>query len=404
MFKIKIRQPSVSGSGPLDSPVARSPGGVPGAPQQKFKIKTPRQQKLKVKQANPSKILLRKSIVAGYGFDSEASDREDDPTVENHIVLRFKAGAEADYVRSQIEAKGSMDGISIKFKDARNAVVTVQKKLFAAKLVDLPTITEVHKSFDKKNLYKVADVCQMLLVGERISHEDTVLAIPTHAKDFIYPHGLTPPLRNVRSRRFRKRTSAKTIESVEKEVERLLSLDADCEQTTYTIMDRDDLEREQSGTPNVRMSADRDLDEDEMMEDEGGSDYEDLAADLEAQLASPEASSMSIPTIPRPRDASLVLKPETPSMPVSAAASPDVSSEGSEVGSDDDDEISKEQVIKKSGQKALREVISNLEEVIASKKADIERAINPIMKQRLLSTLRKLEAELSMKMEDLGES
>lgn len=402
MFKIKIKPPSVQEAGAVSgSPALPSPG-TPGV-SHKFKIKAPRQQKLKVKPASSSKILLRKSFVGGYGFDSEASDREDDPTIESHIILRFKSGTEADYVRSQIEAKSSMEGISIKFKDARNAVVVVQKKLFAAKLVDLPTITEVHKTFDKKNLFKVADVCQMLLVGDRISHEDTVLALPSNPKDFIYPHGLTPPLRNVRTRRFRKRTSAKTIESVEKEVERLLSLDSNCEQTTYTIMDRDDLERERSETPKMQ-SVGPEGDDDEMMEDEGAFDYEDLAADLEAQLNSPAGSFMSAPSADRPQEKrELQQDPESASMLPSAAASPDASSEGSDVGSDDDEEISKEQSVKKSGQKALREVVSNLEEVIASKKADIERAINPIMKQRLMSTLRKLEAELSMKLESLAE-
>lgn len=47
----------------------------------------------------------------------------------------------------------------------------------------------------------------MLLVGEPISHEETILAYPSKSSDYIYPHGLTPPLRWVRKRRFRKRIS-----------------------------------------------------------------------------------------------------------------------------------------------------------------------------------------------------
>lgn len=405
MFKIKIKPPSVPGAeGPLESPSIQA-AGTSGLPH-RFKIKQPRQQKIKVKPASNSKIVLRKSFVGGYGYDSEASDREDDPTIESHIMLRFKSGSEADYVRSQIEAKSSMDDIFIKFKDTRNAVVTVQKKLFAAKLVDLPTITEVHKTFDKKNLFKVADVCQMLLVGDRISHEDTVIAVKTHPKDYIWPHGLTPPLRNVRTKRFRQRTSVKTIESVEKEVERLLALDNACEQTTYTIMDRDDLERERSGTPNVQMSAEQDGEyEDEDTDDEGASDYEDLVADLEAQLNTPvdlpkTVQSTTARVTSQTQRVQFSEEPDTPSI---AAASPEqVSSDGSDVGSNDDEEITKEQSEKKSGQRALREDVSSLEAVIASKRADVNRAQNPIMKHRALGMLRKLEAELSMKMEDLA--
>jgi TATA-binding protein-associated factor Taf7 len=49
----------------------------------------------------------------------------------------------------------------------------------------------------------------------------------------IYPHGISAPLRHVRKRRFRKRISKRAIEDVEREVERLLQLDADCEEVRY---------------------------------------------------------------------------------------------------------------------------------------------------------------------------
>jgi transcription initiation factor TFIID subunit 7 len=85
--------------------------------------------------------------------------------------------------------------------------VRIRKNLYAAKLVDLPTIIESSKTLDKKALYKTADICQMLMIGEPISHEETILAYPSKSSDYIYPHGLTPPLRWVRKRRFRKRIS-----------------------------------------------------------------------------------------------------------------------------------------------------------------------------------------------------
>ncbi|KAJ8609069.1 hypothetical protein MRB53_039338 [Persea americana] len=333
-----------------------------------------RHPKLKIKRSNnnSSKIVLRKSFVAGYGYDSEASDREDDPTIENHMILRFKPGSEAEYVRNKINQKEPLDGITIKFKDPRNAVVTVQGKIFAAKLVDLPTITEVHKSFDKKNIFKVTDICQMLLVGDRISHEDTVLALPSNPKDYIFPHGLTPPLKNVRTRRFRKRASAKTIESVEKEVERLLNLDAQSERTTYTIMDRDEFEKD-SSQPRMSMDPeDRDTGRDIDMD---ASDDEDFAANLEAQLNSPFESSATA----TPRNASVSLQPDQTIIQDGPGNDSEASSEGSEVGSDDDEDEDRDKAAKKSGQKVLKEGVAQLQAVIAAKKADIERAINPIM-------------------------
>ena len=83
----------------------------------------------------------------------------------------------------------------------------IRKNLYAARLVDLPTIIESSKTLDRKALYKSADICQMLIIGDPISHEETILAYPSRQTDYIYPHGITPPLRWVRKRRFRKRIS-----------------------------------------------------------------------------------------------------------------------------------------------------------------------------------------------------
>jgi transcription initiation factor TFIID subunit 7 len=44
-----------------------------------------------------------------------------------------------------------------------------------------------------------------------------------NANEFVWPHGLTPPLQHVRRRRFRKRLNRQAIEIVENEVDRLLA-------------------------------------------------------------------------------------------------------------------------------------------------------------------------------------
>jgi transcription initiation factor TFIID subunit 7 len=156
----------------------------------------------------------------GLGYDSEASDREDDPAVEEQIILRCRPGEDAEYLSSCLERKEVPD-LMIKFKgmrllylwsctnmlDPRRAVVRIRKTLYSAKLVDLPTIIESSKTLDRKSLYKTGDICQMLLIGDVISHEETILAYPSRSSDYTYPHGLTPPLRWVRKRRFRKRIS-----------------------------------------------------------------------------------------------------------------------------------------------------------------------------------------------------
>ncbi|BFZ57475.1 hypothetical protein PYCC9005_004527 [Savitreella phatthalungensis] len=439
---------SVLGAGSRSASAIGSTGSLP-----RVKIKAPltgMKVKVKQSQASSTKITLRKSIQAGYGYDSEASDREDDPLIETCLLMRWKPSVEADFVRERIAAKERMDFISVKWKDSRNAVVILQhdnkRKLFAARLVDLPTITEVHKTFDKKNIYKVADLCQMLLVGDRVSHEDTVVALPTRPQDLQYPHGITPPLRHVRKRRFRKRASAKTIELVEKEVERLLGLDARSEQTTYEIMDRDQLERESTASPRP-YGDEMDIDGMNAGDDEGdGEDYDDYAADLEAQLNSPMPPVS--PYTPGAMTPAIIGEVDTPAggHPGETPAAATSGSSASEAGSDDDEEEDGEDdeedgddgplegveggegadkdpaattavgpdgnptasaasanatkpksAKSKKEDKALKEGVNSLLDVIAAKKAEIERTINPIMKQRLMLTLRKFENQLEMK-------
>ena len=75
---------------------------------------------------------------------------------------------------------------------------------------------------------------QMLLVEQRITSEEVVTNHKSiNIDDFIWPHGITPPLHQVRKRRFRRRVNRRTIESVEQEVERLLEQDALADDVKY---------------------------------------------------------------------------------------------------------------------------------------------------------------------------
>lgn len=48
----------------------------------------------------------------------------------------------------------------------------------------------------------------MLVVEKRIQDEETVIANRNvNVDEFIWPHGITPPLHHVRKRRFRKRVN-----------------------------------------------------------------------------------------------------------------------------------------------------------------------------------------------------
>nr|XP_009488721.1 PREDICTED: transcription initiation factor TFIID subunit 7 [Pelecanus crispus] len=139
--------------------------------------------------------------------------------------------------------------------DGRHGIVRVDRVPLAAKLVDLPCIIESLKTIDKKTFYKTADICQMLVCtvdGDLYPplEEQTVTTDPKankkkdkdREKKFIWNHGITLPLKNVRKRRFRKTAKKKYIESpdVEKEVKRLLSTDAEAVSVRWEVIAEDE--------------------------------------------------------------------------------------------------------------------------------------------------------------------
>jgi TATA-binding protein-associated factor Taf7 len=62
-----------------------------------------------------TKIRIRNQKDVGLGYDSEASDREEDPSIEEQIILRCRPGEDTEYLRSCLDRKEVPD-IMIKFK------------------------------------------------------------------------------------------------------------------------------------------------------------------------------------------------------------------------------------------------------------------------------------------------
>lgn len=50
------------------------------------------------------------------------------------------------------------------FTDSRRAVFHIGTNLYSAKLVDLPCIVESQKTLDGKQMFKVADICQVIVI------------------------------------------------------------------------------------------------------------------------------------------------------------------------------------------------------------------------------------------------
>lgn len=189
-----------------------------------------------------------------------SKNKDDAPhELESQFILRLPPEY-ASTVRRAVQS-GNVnlkDRLTIELhSDGRHGIVRVDHVPLAAKLVDLPCIMESLKTIDKKTFYKTADVCQMLvctLDGELFPplEEPTGTTDPKSSKKkdkdrekkFIWNHGITLPLKNVRKRRFRKtaKKKAQYIESpdVEKEVKRLLSTDAEAVSVRWEVIAEDE--------------------------------------------------------------------------------------------------------------------------------------------------------------------
>lgn len=87
--------------------------------------------------------------------------------------------------------------------------------IFPTKLVDLPNIIEAQKTLNGKQMYKIADISQMLIIDgtpepqpPRADGNFSGLPLPPmKPSEYTWPDGLSMALKNVRRRRFRKRVS-----------------------------------------------------------------------------------------------------------------------------------------------------------------------------------------------------
>ena len=405
----------------------------------------------------------------GVGYDSEASDREEDPAIEEEFILRMAPGPDCDYLRQAVterrfgpKSEGGAD-VRMRFlqSDGRRAVVTIQGRHYAASMVDLPCIVEAMKSWDRRGWYKTADICQMLLVLGRIEREEEANTYPLPTRDldektWQYAHGLTPPMRWVRRRRFRKRISNRTIEAVEDEVERLCREDDECEASRYEVIDPDRMTREQSarassegqdgynmlgnagmqgGLEDGEQDAEGDLDDSASYFDTTNADVNDddgLEADLERamemDLANNEETGSAPPLLPAPLDpipdlstAAAVITTTTtttitslssvvaPTAPAADTPSKDGSgdeseSSGEDADVDDEDEEVDEDVLEQQRDlQRQREGIADLEAAIKGQEAELERLQNPILRQKLLRKIQSLRADLDLKKVAIGE-
>ncbi|KAN0065756.1 hypothetical protein ACQY0O_000886 [Thecaphora frezii] len=392
------------------------------------------------------------------GFDREL-DSEDDETgeglaFEEQLILRMPEGPDCDKLREAVSKRQVGDDVWFKFKDSRRAVFHVGDALYSAKLVDLPSIIESHKTLDNRQFFKIADISQMLLVEDRIQDESQASGSSSgkgfDINDFIYPHGITPPMKWARKRRFRKRAPRRAIETVEKEVERLLKEDKKAEEVQYEVFDTanglppdleddeaegnadgqgedddgrsvsasvagvgaadtprpmgsddegtqlDDGEERSGAGPSAGRSRNDDDDEEDEEEDDDDDVDEDLAAELDAALEEEEdAESM--------RGAGSEVQSR-------ASDQEDLwdDDDDDDGGEDEDEEDVDEDENDDEKEARVREAqleaeCREIEALVRRKQADVDSTMNMIIKSRHQQALRKLMTERDIKRSQLAD-
>uniref|UniRef100_A0A914ULS9 TAFII55 protein conserved region domain-containing protein n=1 Tax=Plectus sambesii TaxID=2011161 RepID=A0A914ULS9_9BILA len=139
------------------------------------------------------------------------------------------------------------DDLAISFaQDLRSVSIKFRKQILPAKIYDLPCAAETMKTLDRKNLYKVADISQIIVctteeekmeAEEKRQTDDETLAKLKREKMNQWPHGLTPPMKSARKRRFRKTKKKKYMDApeVEKELKRLLRADLEASSVRWEV-------------------------------------------------------------------------------------------------------------------------------------------------------------------------
>ena len=290
-------------------------------------------------------------------------------TYEEHFIVRFPPSVAAQ-LREELREAEQPEDLSITFTDARRANVVFHGRNYVGVLLDLPTIIESHKTFDRSQYYKIADICQMLLVlpegpetGERIQTWET--------EGWQFADGLTPPMRNVRARRFRRTAShgqQKDVEAIERKVQALLDRDSQAASSRFTVYDSlgravlrggendGKFVRVKPGEAGVLEEVEEvEAEMEESVEPHDSSD-EDFAAELEEEMLADETVE---------GEPKRTMIEEVPSHQISAAPTPTASP-----------------------------AVMELQAKINERKAQLASVTNPLIRARLEDVIRQLEQDL----------
>lgn len=215
-----------------------------------------------------SRCSLSGGFSGGVGSGRTNEKQPDGPPieVENQFILRLPDSEAATALREAIRSGASnlKERLFIQVEPDKSSNTQYLRKgrvqfdgwHFTSRLVDLPTIIESQKTIDNKTFYKTADICQILICKEGDDFENEEASPNKRKKDphkvdkkYLWPHGIGPPLKNCRKRRFRKTRKKKYVEApeIEKEVKRLLRADNEAVSVKWEVITEEELSANKEG-------------------------------------------------------------------------------------------------------------------------------------------------------------
>ncbi|XP_010257606.1 PREDICTED: transcription initiation factor TFIID subunit 7 [Nelumbo nucifera] len=139
--------------------------------------------------------------------------------MEEQFILRVppSVSERIDRLLSENASSSEDKSLDLSFsEDGRNGTFVIGNDHFPAALLDLPCIVESYKTYDDNVLIKTADIGQIIMVREE----------GDPAPDGVeYRHGLTPPMRDARRRRFRREPdlNPELVQRVEKDLVNIMA-------------------------------------------------------------------------------------------------------------------------------------------------------------------------------------
>lgn len=139
--------------------------------------------------------------------------------MEEQFILRVPPSVTERIERLLNEnASSSEDGaLDLSFsEDGRSGTFVIGNESFPASLLDLPAVVESYKTYDDNVLIKTADIGQIIIVNEEGDPAP---------EGVEYRHGITPPMRDARRRRFRREPdlNPELVQRVEKDLLNIMS-------------------------------------------------------------------------------------------------------------------------------------------------------------------------------------